>query len=87
MRNLKDYTVKEFATLINENAEYLKDLMLNSKSISYTNKPYKNLCDMVEISKIKAENKDIVVDYIYASLYNRPAHRTYSTRGYSVTLR
>ena len=39
-----------------------------------------------EISNIKTENKSVVIDYIYANLYNRPAHRTYSTRGYSVTL-
>jgi hypothetical protein len=85
MKDLRNYTVKEFAEIINEKAETIANLM--RANVNYTNKPFESITETVKNSNVAEENKEIVADFIYANIFNRPAHRTYSTRGYSVTLR
>lgn len=87
MMDLRQYTTKEFAEAINENAETIKDLMRNNSHLGYTNKPYHNTVVAVQNSTIKESNKEIVAKFIYTNLFNRPEHRFYDTKGYTVTLR
>ena len=83
MMNLTNYTVKEFAELINENEDTILDLMANNRHLGYVNKPYEGVEQVVEKSTIKDENKKIVTDYIYTNLFNRYEHRFYDKKGYS----
>ena len=85
MKDLRNYTVKEFAEMINEKTEVITNLM--RANVSYTNRPFENITETVKNSKVAEENKEIVADFIYSNIFNRPAHRFYTTRGYSVTLR
>ena len=43
MLDLRQYTVKEFAEAINENAEVIKELMANNRQLKNTDKPYLTL--------------------------------------------
>lgn len=86
MLDLRNYTTKEFAKAINENAEIIADLMRNSNNLGYTNNPYNNTVMVVNKSSVKEENKEIVAKFIYTNLFNRPEHRFYDTKGYSITL-
>lgn len=87
MMDLRNYTTNEFAKAINENAEVIADLMRNSANLGYTNNPYDNTVKAVEKTSVKEENKEIVAKFIYTNLFNRPEHRFYDTKGYTVTLR
>ena len=83
MMNLRNYTVKEFATMINENEETISEMLLNNRHLSYVTNPYEGVQQVVEKSTIKEENKTIVCNYIYANLYNSYEHRFYDKKGYS----
>ena len=87
MMDLRNYTTNEFAKAINENTEVITDLMRNSANLGYTNNPYDNTVKAVEKTNVKEENKEIVAKFIYTNLFNRPEHRFYDTKGYTVTLR
>lgn len=87
MMDLRKYTTKEFAEMINEDFETVMDLMRNNNHLGYTDKPYYHTVMAVENSAIKDSNKEIVAKFIYTNLFNRPEHRFYDKRGYSVTLR
>lgn len=87
MMDLRQYTVKEFAGIINEDVEIIKDLMRNNDHLGYTSKPYYNTVIAVQNSAIKDSNKEVVAKFIYTNLFNRPEHRFYDTKGYSITLR
>ena len=87
MMDLTQYTTKEFAEAINEDAEVIKDLMRNNDHLGYTDKPYYNTVIAVQNSTIKDGNKEIVAKFIYTNLFNRPEHRFYDTKGYGITLR
>lgn len=85
--DLRQYTTKEFAEIIGENLEIIKDLIKNNNHLGYTDKPYYHITIVVQNSTIKEKNKEIVTKFIYTSLSNRPEHRFYDTKGYSITLR
>ena len=87
MMDLRQYTVKEFAEVINEDVETIKDLMRNNDHLGYTNNPYYHTVVAVQNSAIKDSNKEIVAKFIYTNLFNRPEHRFCTTKGYSVALR
>lgn len=86
MMDLRQYTVKEFAEAINEDVNVIMELMRNNKHLSYSNKPYSNVMQVVQNSTIKESNKEIVAKFIYTNLFNRPEHRFYDTKGYTITL-
>lgn len=86
MLDLRNYTTKEFAKAINENAEIIADLIRNNNNLGYTNNPYDNTVSVVNKSNIKKENKEIVAKFIYSNLFNSPEHRFFDTKGYSITL-
>lgn len=86
MMDLRKYTVNEFAKAINEDAETIKDLMRNNDHLGYTDKPYYHTVLAVQRATIKDSNKEIVAKFIYTNLFNRPEHRFYDTKGYSITL-
>lgn len=79
--DLRQYTTKEFAEVINEDVEVIKDLMRNNDHLGYTNKPYYYTVVAVQNSIIKDSNKEVVAKYIYTNLFNRPEHRFYNDRG------
>jgi hypothetical protein len=87
MMDLTKYTVKEFAKVVGEDTATIQDLMRNNNHLGYTNKPYYNTVVAVQNSAVKESNKEIVAKFIYTNLFNRPEHRFYDTKGYSVTLR
>ena len=87
MIDLRQYTTKEFAKIINEDAEAITELMRNNDHLGYTDKPYYYTVMAVQSSAIKDSNKEIVAKFIYTNLFNRPEHRFYDTKGYSITLR
>lgn len=87
MMDLRQYTTKEFAEVINEEVEVIKDLMRNNNHLGYTDKPYYHTVIAVEKSSIKDNNKEVVAKFIYTNLFNRPEHRFYDTKGYGITLR
>ena len=87
MMDLRNYTTTEFSKVIDENAETIKDLMRNNDHLGYTDKPYYHTVMAVQNSTVKDSNKEIVAKFIYTNLFNRPEHRFYDTKGYTVTLR
>ena len=87
MMDLIKYTVKEFSEVIGEDATTIQNLMRNNNHLGYTNKPYYHTMIAVQNSPVKESNKEIVAKYIYTNLFNRPEHRFYDTKGYSITLR
>ena len=87
MMDLRQHTVKEFANIINENSETIVELMRNNDHLGYTDKPYYHTVTAVQNSTIKDRNKEIVAKFIYTNLFNRPEHRFYSCKGYSIELR
>lgn len=87
MMDLRQYTTEKFAEAINEDAEVIIELMRNNSHLGYTDKPYYNTLMAVERSSVKDSNKEVIAKFIYTSLTNRPEHRFYDTKGYSVTLR
>lgn len=87
MMDLRKYTVKDFAEVINENAEIIQDLMRNNDHLGYTDKPYYYTVVAVQNSTVKESNREIIAKYIYTNLFNRPEHRFYNGRGYGIELR
>ena len=87
MMDLRNYTVRGFAEIINEDATILQELMRNNSHLGYTDKPYYHTVMAVQKSAIKEANREIVAKYIYTNLFNRPEHRFYNGRGYGVDLR
>ena len=77
MMDLRQYTTKEFAEIINEDAEVITELMRNNDHLGYTDKPYYHTVMAVQNSTIKDNNKEIVAKFIYTNLFNRPEHRFY----------
>lgn len=87
MLDLRNYTTKEFAEMIDEKFETVYNLMRENDHLGYTINPYTNVIKAVQNSTIKDNNKEIVAKFIYTNLFNRPEHRFYDTKGYTVTLR
>ena len=87
MMDLRQYTTKEFAEIVNEDVEVIKDLMRDNDHLGYTDKPYYYTVKAVQNSTIKDSNKEVVAKFIYTNLFNRPEHRFYDTKGYGITLR
>ena len=87
MMDLRQYTIKEFAEVIDEDVEVIRELMKNNDHLGYTNKPYYHTVIAVQNSTIKDSNKEIVAKFIYTNLFNRPEHRFYDRKGYSIELR
>lgn len=77
MMDLRQYTTKEFAEVINEDVETIKDLMRNNSHLGYTSNPYGNTVIAVQHSIIKDNNKEVVAKFVYTNLFNRPEHRFY----------
>ena len=75
--DLRQYTTKEFAEVINEDAETITELMRSNDHLGYTDKPYYHTVMAVQNSTIKDSNKEIVAKFIYTNLFNRPEHRFY----------
>ena len=86
MLDLRKLTTEEFAETINESVEVIRDLMRNNDHLGYTNNPYYHTVMAVQHSEIKEINYEIVAKYLYTNLFNRPEHRFYDTKGYSITL-
>lgn len=87
MMDLTKYSTRELAEMINEDADVIIDLMRNNDHLGYTNNPYYYTVMAVEKSTIKDSNKEIVAKFVYTNLFNRPEHRFFDTKGYSITLR
>lgn len=87
MKDLRNYTVKEFAKEIKEDATVIANLMRNNTHLSYIDKPFENTLRAVKNSTVNENNTEIVAKFIYTNLFNRPEHRFYDTKGYTVTLR
>lgn len=86
MLDLRKYTTKEFAQLINDDFNIISDLIHGCSHLGYTNNPYYNIIAKVQNSGVKNSNIEIVSKFIYTSICNRIEHRFYDTKGYSVTL-
>ena len=86
MLDLRKYTTNEFAELIKEDVDTIRDLMRNNDHLGYTDKPYYHTVMAVQNSTVKDSNKEIVAKFIYTNLFNKPEHRFYDTKGYSITL-
>lgn len=86
MLDLRKYTTNEFAELIKEDVDTIRSLMRNNDHLGYTDKPYYHTVIAVHNSTVKDSNKEIVAKFIYTNLFNRPEHRFYDTKGYSITL-
>ncbi len=87
MLDLRKYTTKEFAQIIDDDFNTISDLMRECSHLGYTNNPYYNIMVNVQNSGVKNSNIEIVAKFIYTSICNRPEHRFYDTKGYSITLR
>ena len=77
MMDLRQYTVKEFAEIINEKAEVITELMRNNNHLGYSNRPYDDTVAMVQKAEIKVTNREVVAKFVYTNLFNRPEHRFY----------
>lgn len=77
MIDLRQYTIKEFAQLINEDKAIIATLMRDNDHLGYTDKPYYYTMIAVQGSTVKDSNKEIVAKFIYTNLFNRPEHRFY----------
>lgn len=87
MMDLRQYTVREFAEVINEDSNTINKLMRDNNHLGYTNNPYYHAVVAVQNSTIKESNKEIVAKFIYTNLFNRPEHRFYNGRGYGIELK
>ena len=75
-KELRNYTVNEFAKEINENETVIRNLINNNQHLSYVSKAYENVTKVVKNSKVAEENREIVAQFIYVNLFNSPAmHR------------
>ena len=87
MIDLRKYDCKEFAELIGDDVETIKQLMRDNSHLGYTNKPYYYCVRAVQNSTIKDSNKEIVAKFLYTNLFNRPEHRFYNGRGWGPDVR
>lgn len=87
LKNLKNYTVKEFSAKVNENEKTIQALVWDATSISYTNNPVANLEKLVNRANVNAENKNIIVAFLYTTLYNQPLKPFYNGRGFGPEVR
>lgn len=87
MTDLRKYTTKEFTQIIDDDFNIISNLMRECSHLGYTNNPYYNIMVNVQNSGVKNSNIEIVAKFIYTSICNRPEHRFYDTKGYSITLR
>lgn len=83
--DLRKLTTKEFAEMIGEDYETVRELLRKYDYLGYTDKPYYHTVVAVQNSTVKDSNKEIVAKFIYTNLFNRPEHRFYNGRGYGVT--
>ena len=83
MMDLRQLTTKEFAEVIGEDVEVIKELMKNNDHLGYTNNTYYHTVMAVQNSSIKESNREIVAKFMYTNLFNRPEHRFYNGRGYA----
>ena len=74
MKNYNEMSVKEFCKVSNNEYDIVKDLLMNSKSCSYVKNPLNAI--FLKVEKSNTNNKNMVVDYIYANLYGMPMVRT-----------
>lgn len=81
-----NYTVKEFAELVDEDSALISDLMKSCSSCSYTNNPFDNVVKAVEKSKLPKDKVEVVSKFIHANLFNNSPHRFYNGRGWGTTL-
>ena len=81
--DLRNYTTKEFAEMIGEDANVIRELMKNNDHLGYTNNPYYHTVMAVQNSTISEKNHEIVAKFMYTNLFNRPEHRFYNGRGYT----
>lgn len=86
MLDLRKLTVKDFANEIGEKFETIKNLMSDCSHLGYVNNPYASIVENVMNTNISNYNKEIVAKFIYTSICNRPEHRFYDRKGYSITL-
>ena len=86
MLDLRKLTVKEFANEIGEKFETIRNLMSDCSHLGYTTTPYAHIVENVLNSNISNYNKEIVAKFIYTNICNRPEHRFYDRKGYSITL-
>lgn len=84
---LRNYTVKEFSAKVNENTNTIQELVKNAAPISYTNDPVGNLEKLVNLANVKDSNKQIIVDFLYTTLYNRPLKPFRNGRGFGLEIR
>ena len=85
--DLRNYTVKEFSEMINEDNATVQQLMRDCSHCSNVSKPYEAVTGIVKNSKVAKDNVEIVSKFIHANLFNNSPHRFYNGRGYGPTLR
>lgn len=86
MLDLRKLTTKEFANEIGEKFETILKLMSDCSHLSYVNNPYACIVEYVTKANISNYNREIVAKFIYTNICNRPEHRFFDTKGYSITL-
>lgn len=84
---LKNYTVKEFAEKVNEKAQTIQALVWDATSISNSTNPIDNLIKLVDKAKVNDNNKDIIVAFLYTTLYNQPITPFRNGRGFGLEIR
>ena len=84
---LKNYTVNEFSAKVNENANTIQKLVWDAAPISNTSKPIENLAKLVDRANVNENNKDIIVAFLYTTLYNQPIKPFYNGRGFGPEVR
>ena len=87
LNELKNYTVKEFSAKINENASTIQSLVWNATSISNSTNPVDSLIKLVNRAEVNENNKEIIVAFLYTTLYNRPLKPFYNGRGFGPEVR
>ena len=84
---LKNYTVKEFAAKVNENANTIQALVWEASPISNTTNPIDGLTKIVSRANVSEENKNIIIAFLYTTLYNQPLKPFYNGRGFGLEIR
>jgi hypothetical protein len=87
LNELKNYTVKEFATKVNENTNTIQKLVWDATSISNTTNPVDNLIKLVNKAEVNDSNKEIIVAFLYTTLYNQPITPFRNGRGFGLEIR
>lgn len=85
--DLRKFTTKEFAEMVNVNLDAIRDLMRNCLHLGYTNTPYENIVKEVQKTNLAESKHEVVADFLYTSIYNNSEHRFYNGRGWGITLR